>query len=205
MTNLYCISGLGADHRVFQKLRIPGATLHPVPWPYFDKHDELACYAQKVAAQIPNGPNDAILGLSFGGMLASEIARMRPAQQVFIVSSLKSSFELPPMGRFLQFVAKHRLRPLLNRFGCHTEEERALLRSILEDTDSHFARCAFKAIVEWRSTTPVPDNIVHIHGTADQMIPPDNLKPTHWIEGGEHIMIYSRADEVSALIAQHLT
>ena len=82
MTTIHCISGLGADQRIFQKLQIPGAVLKPVPWPDFDKYDELACYAQKVAALIPEGPDEVILGLSFGGMLASEIARMRPSAKV---------------------------------------------------------------------------------------------------------------------------
>ncbi len=45
-----------------------------------------------------------LLGLSFGGMLASEIARMRPEQQVIIVSSAKSPAELEMPGKALQFI-----------------------------------------------------------------------------------------------------
>ncbi len=84
------------------------------------------------------------------------------------------------------------------------DEEHALIQSILEDTDPHFARCAFRALIEWQSSTPAPGNIVHIHGTADQLIVPDKILATHWVEGGQHIMIYNRADVVSTLIAQHL-
>ena len=51
---------------------------------------------------------------------------------------------------------------------------------------------------------PEGDELVHIHGTADQILPPETIHEAHWIKGGEHIMIYNRADEVSALINEHL-
>lgn len=214
MPTIHCISGLGADQRMFQKLHIPGARLKPVPWPDFDRHDEMACYAQKVAALIPEGPDEIILGLSFGGMLASEIARMRPQARVIILSSAKSPSELPPVAGWVRFLGRNGLmpvslgklptKPLLERFGADTEEEKALIRAVLEATDNQFAKRALKAIIEWQ-TTPAPDSIIHIHGTADAMIVPDHIHPDHWIEGGKHIMVYSRAPEVSALIAQYVT
>ena len=127
MPTLHCISGLGADHRMFQKLRIPGWELKAVPWPHIDAHDGMACYAQKVAALIPDSPDDAILGLSFGGMLASEIARVRPGQRVIIVSSAKHPDELGEVSGWLKFIVTKRLLPvglmripnkvILRRFG----------------------------------------------------------------------------------------
>lgn len=212
---IHCISGLGADQRVFANIQIPGAELQAVPWAYFDKHDEMACYAQKMAAQIPEGNDHIILGLSFGGMLASEIARTRPAQRVIIVSSAKSPDELELPGKFLQFVIHRGMLPVglaplggkqvTSRFGAETKEEHHLIHSILKDTDPHFARCAFRAMIDWQSQVAPPENIVHIHGTADQLIRPERINPTHWVKGGSHIMIYNRAAEVSALIAQHLS
>ena len=112
MPTIHCISGLGADQLMFSKLSIPGAELKAVLWPYFDKHDEMACYAQKIGAQIPEGPDEVILGLSFGGMLASEIARTRPGAKVMIVSSVKSPAELPPMAGWTKFLGRNSLMPV---------------------------------------------------------------------------------------------
>lgn len=211
---IHCISGLGADQRLFQKLYIPGAELKAVPWPYIDRHDEMACYAQKVAALIPKGPDNVVLGLSFGGMLAAEIARVRPTQKVIIVSSAKAPAELHMPGNFLQFIIHKRLLPVglavlggrrvTERFGARTDEEHQLIGSVLEDTNPHFARCAFRAMIDWQSQVPPPESLVHIHGTADQIIQPDRIHPTHWISDGSHIMIYNRPDVVSALIEKHL-
>ncbi len=213
MPTLHCISGLGADHRMFQKLRIPGWELKAVPWPHIDAHDEMACYAQKVAALIPDSPDDAILGLSFGGMLASEIARVRPAQRVIIVSSAKHPDELGEVSGWLKFIVTKRLLPvglmripnkvILRRFGAYDDESQLLLRSILDDSDNHLVSVAGKVIMEWQTSAALL-HIVHIHGTADQIIPPEPVKPTHWIEGGEHMMIFTRAEEVGALIAAAL-
>jgi len=214
LVKIHCIPGLGADHRVFQNLHIKNAELMPVAWPYFDKHDDLNCYAQKIAASIPNTPDDVVLGMSFGGMLASEIKRMRPEQQVLIVSSNKLPEERPDMGGFFKFLGKHGLMPfglakyagavLYKRFGAKTSEEKELLHSFFENTDPHFFNCAMRSILEWQTRTPLPPGLVHIHGTSDQILPPDLIHDAYWIEGGEHIMICNRAEEVSSLINEHL-
>jgi pimeloyl-ACP methyl ester carboxylesterase len=214
MITFHCISGLGADGRAFQKLSIPGVSFKYVPWPYFDKHDEMACNAQKVAALIPQGPDDHILGLSLGGMLASEIAITRPDQKVIIVSSARTPDELPELHGALEFIGRHKLilpklgflvaGKMSEILGAQTKEEADVIKAMMMDVDGHFIRCAAKAILEWQQRTPSPASIIHIHGTSDRVIPPQRVHPTHWVKGGQHMMIYSRAQEVSGLIAQHL-
>lgn len=210
--NLYCLSGLGADQRIFRKLEIPGITLVSVPWLVPDKHDDMACYAQKLASKIPE-KNPLILGVSFGGMLATEISRMQPVKKVFIVSSLKDASQLPPVSPLLKFLFDHRMFPVglskirnkvtFERFGAETEEEKNLLMDILRDTDNGFSKWAFKALLNWNTTTPAV-NTLHLHGSADQIIPPDHLHPDYLIEGGTHFMIYKRASEVAAIIGKEL-
>jgi pimeloyl-ACP methyl ester carboxylesterase len=212
MKRIYCISGLGADQRIFRKLQIPGAELVPVPWPAFDKHDDMPCYAQKIMAQIPD-ERPTIIGVSFGGMLSVEIARQISINKAFIVSSAKTIAELPPVSGFLQFLLRNDLMPvglfknfhkqMYERFGVHTDEEKKLLVSILDDTDPAFVKWAFKTLLHWQNTE-VPANIVHIHGTADRLIPPDHIRPNYWIDGGTHFMVYNRAGEISRIIAAEL-
>ena len=94
-------------------------------------------------------------------------------------------------------------RFLFERFGAKTKEEKELLRAILEDTDPHFVKWAMNALLSWQNET-VPGNITHIHGTADHIILPDNIKPDYWIAGGTHMMIYNRADEINKIINSNL-
>jgi len=212
MRRIYCISGLGADQRVFQKLRIPGAELVPVAWPAFDRYDDMPCYAQKVLAQIPE-EKPVLIGVSFGGMLSVEIARQLPVTKAILVSSAKTRDELPQVGGFVQFLLRNNMIPLgllknfhnqmAARFGASTEEEKKLLVSIVSETDNSFVRWALQVLLGWQNHE-VPPGVVHIHGTADRMIPPDNVKPDYWIDGGTHFMIYDRAAEISGIIVSQL-
>ncbi|MBS1615017.1 MAG: alpha/beta hydrolase [Bacteroidetes bacterium] len=214
MSIIHCISGLGADERVFKKLAIPGVEFRYVPWPYLDPKDDMLHYAEKIAALIPSGPDDHILGLSFGGMLASEIALMRPGQKVFLISSCKSPAELPPLNPVLRFFARNRLVFMgmlsmlqwrfMTLFGVENDEERSMVREVMADSDPHFVRCAGKVIIEWKMNQKPRPDLIQIHGTADRILPPQYVKPTIWIKNGHHLMVFSRAKEISALIAQYL-
>lgn len=211
MNRIYCISGLGADARIFANVHIPDTELVHLPWPEPDKHDEISCYAQKIAGSIPE-PNPSILGMSFGGMLAVEIAKAQPTKKVAIISSVKTAAELPDVSNTLKFLIKTRLLPvglaksggnaIYERFGANTEEEKHLLRSILDDTDPHFMKWAFRAMLKWRNNA-VPTHLLHIHGTADRIISPDKVKPDKWIEGGTHLMIYNRAAEINPVLSAY--
>ena len=92
MDKLYCISGLGADHRLFAHIAVPGYELVDVPWLPFPRTDTMATYAMKLAATMPD--DAPIIGLSLGGMLATEIAKRSPQRRVVIISSAKVRAEL---------------------------------------------------------------------------------------------------------------
>ena len=213
MKNIYCISGLGADERIFKKLNIPNAKLVYLPWVTFDKYDDLPCYAQKMASQISED-DPMILGLSFGGMLVTEIVKQRNIERAFLISSAKGKHELPDVSSTLKYLIQHDLIPyslfkrpnkiLYDRFGAKSDEEKRMLDAIMEDTDTSFLRWALKAILNWQNTI-VPANIIHIHGTEDKILQPAFIDATYWLNGGTHMMVYNRANEVSALIAGHVS
>ena len=97
MERIYCISGLGGNQKLFEKLIVKGYELVPVNWVPFEKKDTLANYAQKLAKTIPEA-NPIILGLSFGGMLTVEIAAQQNVKKALIISSAKSRDELTLAG-----------------------------------------------------------------------------------------------------------
>lgn len=94
MTTIYCISGIGADERIFRRLNIPGVVLQHIKWVEPGKNDTIATYAQKLLPQIPE-ENPVLLGVSFGGMVAIEINKLVPVRQIFLVSSSKTKNEIP--------------------------------------------------------------------------------------------------------------
>lgn len=212
MKNLYCISGLGADERIFAHLNVPGNHLVHLPWVEHEPKDDIARYAQKMAALIKE-QNPTILGLSFGGMVAVEIAKLMPVKQTILVSSAKSKNELPDFDGTLKFFIQHNLIPyglfkkpntiLYDKFGAESEEDKNILKLIMKDTDTHFLGWAFKAILNWKNII-VPPKIIHIHGTADKVIPPNSVTANYWIENGSHMMMYNRANTINEILTQHI-
>ena len=213
MKNIYCISGLGADERIFNKLVVDGVNFIYLPWVIAQDTDNVETYAAKMAATIPEA-NPIILGMSFGGMLAVEIAKIMPVKKLFLISTAKTKHELGEYPCIVKFFIKYNLIPFniikyfpnrifYDRFGAKTEEEKKMLAGILRDTDTAFLKWAMKALLTWNNET-YTDNYVQLHGTKDKIISPEYVNPDLWIDGGTHIMIYSLAGIINGIIAHHL-
>jgi len=209
---IYCLSGLGADARVFSKLIVPGYKLVHLKWLPFSKKDTLETYAIKMAELIDEA-DPVIIGVSFGGMLATEIAKRYNTTKTILISSAKTKGELPVYHGILRSIIINRLIPpfflkignpvIYDMFGAHSSEERKMLSEVFKHSDGDIMSHAMKAIVLWENNM-IPANLIHIHGTSDKIIPFENVKPDYVIEGGSHIMIYNRAGEISKIIAKEL-
>jgi pimeloyl-ACP methyl ester carboxylesterase len=213
MKKIYCITGLGADHRFFGKLRITGYDLIPVPWVKADDADTLPTYAMKMYKAIQE-PAPVIIGLSFGGMLATEIKKQVPAATVILVSSAKTIDEIGYDNFLFKAISRMGVIPeswfvtpfpfILDLLGAQTEAEKSEFRQMMASGDPDFVKWCVNSILHWENRE-VPSGIFHIHGTDDKVIWPTWVHPDVWIEDGSHIMIYNRADEVAAHIKQHLS
>lgn len=203
----YLIPGLGADERVFQFLRLQGET-HVLRWlaPQ-NSSEKLPQYAARLAASIPENQPCWLVGVSFGGVLALEIAQLRPLTRVVLISSFIGPQELPWLGRVARATGLHHLVPasLLPRlprvaqwfFGVKNGREYQLLRQILHDTDPHFTQWAIAQLLQWpgRSTPPT----ARIHGTDDRLLPAGAAHSQHRLPGG-HLIIISQAREISQIL-----
>ena len=69
---IYCISGLGADHTVFDRLDINGEKVC-ISWIPSFEWESLKDYARRLTAQVDTSEPFLLLGVSFGGMLAVEM------------------------------------------------------------------------------------------------------------------------------------
>jgi esterase/lipase len=210
--NIYCISGLGADEKVFTNLSVSGYKLNYVPWLKPKKKEKIEDYAARMAAQISE-PAPVLLGVSFGGMIGIEIAKQVAVKKLFIISSIKSVKELPS---WMRIVGKMKLNKLLptksykytekvdnNRLGVTTEEEREMVRAYRRNADPQYLEWAINQVVNWKNDWQ-PDQIVHIHGDKDKIFPVKKLQNTHIIKDGTHMMIYNRAKEIGQYIGETL-
>ena len=74
---------------------------------------------------------------------------------------------------------------------------------MLRETDPAFMRWAMEAIVNWNNEQ-YPAPYIHIHGSADKILPAAYTKPTHLIKGAGHSLILNRAPEVNEILKEYL-
>lgn len=210
MKDIYLLSGLGCDERVYDFIDFSGFRTHPIRWIEPQENEPIARYAQRLAEQV-HTPQPVLIGVSFGGMMAVELAKWIDTERVILISSAKTKWEVPFYYRMAGWLRLNRLVParllkMVNRvtflfFGTETRAEENLLRSIIRDTDEKFLAWAVDQIVHWKNTT-VFHHLVHIHGTRDKILP---LKSADYkVPGGGHFMIVNKARQVSALIREVL-
>lgn len=72
LKDIYCVSGLGADERVFQKLKFQGYQPVHICWVEPNLEESIAEYAKRLTIQIKS-ERPILIGLSFGGIMAVEI------------------------------------------------------------------------------------------------------------------------------------
>jgi pimeloyl-ACP methyl ester carboxylesterase len=204
----YLIPGLGADERVFRRLRLAG-TVHVLRWLAPQSPTEpLTHYAARLAEAVPADAPCWLVGVSFGGLLAQEIGRLRPLARVVLISSLGSPLDLPPLLRLACATGVHRLVPFgllkwLPRlaqwfFGARGGSEYRLLRQILADTDPAFARWATAQLLAWRG--PGLPGAVRLHGTRDRLLPAGPARIEYPVPGAGHFLIVSHAPQVSQVL-----
>ena len=212
MQPIYFISGLGADERVFRLLNLPGYELHYIVWEQPEKNETLAEYTARLLPQIKSEA-PVIIAVSFGGIIAQEMARLIPIKKLVIISSLKNRNELPPLYKFASAIRLNRIIPALffKRstwitdifFGVKGTSEKNLLKNILQSTDTAFLKWAIEQALHWKPDS-TPFDITHIHGTNDMILPIKYIRPDYRIEGGGHLMVLNKAREVSAILREVL-
>lgn len=213
---VYLLSGLGVDGRVFNNIDLREYQPQLIEWIPFLKNENIFHYAQRLSAQVE--PHSILIGLSFGGMIAVEIAKHTSISKIILLSSASNFRQIPRLFRICDWSKLIKILPksfILKAnpvtfwlFGITRQHEKVLLRQILADTDYHFLIWAVRQITQWKNTE-VNTEVVHLHGTKDRLL----LKPTeissiamlkYGIENGGHFMIITHSEEITSIIKKEL-
>lgn len=206
MKTIYCISGLGADEKAFAKIHVPGYQLYHLHWLTPFKNEPLAGYAKRMASQIHES-NPILMGLSFGGILCIEIAKLMPVQKVILISSIPTDKQLPLWMKAAGKLQLHRIVPLNPHtkllqpvqdffIGAKGLKEKEIVRRYRQQVQMDYLKWAIDAILKWKNDWK-PQHLYHIHGDADKIFPVSKVKPDHVVKGGTHFMIFSKAKDVN--------
>jgi pimeloyl-ACP methyl ester carboxylesterase len=212
--NVYFISGLGADKRAFERLRLPAKfSLHYLDWITPHKNESLNAYAKRLADAIDTSQPFSLVGLSMGGMIAATMTEFLQPQKTILISSIACNAEFPPLLKFVRATHVHKFMPeyVLHQpnimaywlFGAKSRSEKTLMHYLISNSDPRFVKWAIGAIVNWKNCER-PKQLFHIHGDRDKILPLKYTKPDVIIEKGSHFMVWTKAGQVSKLIEQAL-
>jgi len=202
-THVYLMPGMAANASIFENINLPESQFvtHTLEWFVPEKGMSLVDYAKKMCEKIEE-PDPILLGVSFGGMLVQEMAKIIPVQKIIVVSSVKSKQELPKRMIFAKYTKVHKLLPtgLVNNvellakyaFGETVTKRLHLYEKYLSVRDKYYIDWSIDQIVNWNQLVP-PKNVVHIQGERDAVFPMVNIKDCITVKNGTHTMIIHRA------------
>jgi pimeloyl-ACP methyl ester carboxylesterase len=212
MKNIYAISGLGADERAFFKTNFGANNVTHLPWLQPLPKETIEAYALRLSKNIIH-ENPILVGLSFGGMMAIEIAKHISVEKIILISSAKTRDELPAFYRYAGRIKLQKLIPVSllksgNRvtnfmFSTRTKNDKKILAIMIKESNTTFIRWAVDIILNWQNKI-VPQNVIHIHGTKDRILPYKNIKNAVTVNAGPHLMLITKAVEVNKLLQEAL-
>lgn len=209
-TTVYLFPGEGSDERIFSKISFDTnyRVVH-VSLPAPEEGARMKEYAMAISPQIDTSGSYIFIGVSFGGMICSELADYMKPKKIIIISSAKCRSELPHRYRFQRIIPINKLIPeKLVKSGARflqpiVEPDRDLhaeiFNSMLASKSPTYYKRTVNLILNWKRDKP-HSNIIHIHGTNDHTLPIRNIKADYVIEGGSHMMTLTRGKEINALI-----
>jgi pimeloyl-ACP methyl ester carboxylesterase len=201
--HVYFMPGMAANSSIFEYISLPvdQFEVHFLDWTIPAKGIDIAAYAKQLSSLIHH-KNPVLLGVSLGGIVVQEIAKIIPTRKVIIVSSVKSKNELPKRMLFARYTNIHKVLPtgLVNNvellakyaFGETVTKRLALYEKYLSIRDKHYIDWCIHELVNWQQTEPSM-SVIHIHGDKDAVFPIANITKCIKVKNGTHTMIIHRA------------
>lgn len=210
-TMIYLFPGQGSDERLFKHLVLPpGYDTLNISYPVPDKHETLAAYAMRFIEEIDLSTPYILVGVSLGGMICAELSDTLSPLRTILISSAKTTHELPGRYTFQQHFRLNRIIPKrLTKGGARLlqgivepdrKHDKETFKEMLKAKDPLYLKRTVDMIINWDRST-YPDKIVHIHGDKDHTIPINNVEYDYLIEEGSHMMMLTRAKEINEIIA----
>ena len=213
--NIFLLPGLGFDGRIFERLNLPERT-KALSWLVPLKKESIADYALRMGEEYLGEGSSILIGHSFGGIMAQEMAKWFSVEQIILISSIKSPAENPMKFRALAPFGIHRFftKELTLKtfpywaasFGYAEEEEQELFKAMVAEQDNRYLQWALYQLSKWKGVQNLKTRITQIHGDQDHTFPISKIQsPDHIVSGGSHMMVYSQANEIEKLIYNSLT
>lgn len=210
---LILLPGLGTDHRLLEPQRREFPQLAVPAWIPPQGNESLPDYAGRMAANVRPADDAPLIlgGVSFGGMLAYEMARHLKPHAVVLIASCRTRRGLRPVyraGRRLLplipvrawDVAKLLAGPFVRLQAGVPAGRRKLAVAMFRESDSRFMHWVLRAILHWHPHPLEGTPVCQIHGGRDLLIPARRVEADQVIPDGGHLINVTHAGHVNAFL-----
>ena len=210
---LILFPGLGADDRPLEPQRQAFPQLVIPPWIPPRKKESLPDYAARMADAIrPSRDVPLVLGgVSFGGMIAYEMARHIKPDALVLIATCRTRRGLRPWYRASRWllpllpvqaweIAKLLSGPVVTLRISVPKAQRDLAVQMFKDVDSSFMHWTLQAILNWHPTPLEGIRVMHIHGGRDRVLPVRGAEPDEVIPDGGHLINVTHAKQVNTFL-----
>ena len=196
--------GMAANCDIFENIKLDDSkyTLHFIEWLQPEKNESLERYSNRIALQIKE-ENPVLIGVSFGGIIVQEVAKIIATEKVIIISSVKDPSEFPARIHWAKKWKLYRFFPtsyitlienvtkkIVSSKKIHQRID--MYQKYLSVRSKNYLDWAFKNIILWENKNPV-QNVYHLHGTKDHIFPHKRIKNAEFLENGTHVMVLINA------------
>ena len=206
---LYIISGLGADRKVFENINFPNvfSEIIYIDWLMPQPEESFPDYVKRMAETIELDEKFCLLGYSFGGILVQEIHKLKPAQKIVILGSIKShkekslAFQLAKKSRIFEKVSE-------SYFDEHKIKSLEWIRKVFHPKLWHYftiktpsyLKWSINKILEWESEENPA--VIQILADKDIVFPPKYSTPDYIIQNGTHLFPVTKGKEVTKILEE---
>lgn len=206
---LYVISGLGADFKVLEKINFP-ESLEVVflDWLIPENKEDFHHYVERMADRVDDSEPFALLGYSFGGLIVQEIDKIKSAEKVVIMGSIKSDKE---KSRFIKFGEMSRITKYLpqSMFNVKSAAIYSVARNIVDPKnpklmeyftvrDQYYLKWGIQKVSDWKfEENP---KVIQILGSKDIVFPVKYSKPDYVVQNGTHLFPATKPKQVSKIL-----
>ncbi len=213
--HIYFMPGLAASSKIFEYIHFADNKfeLHYLEWlEPENERESLSSYASKYVELIKHR-KPVLIGVSFGGILIQEISNLIEVSKVIIISSIKSQDEMPKRLKLIRSSRVYKIFPTkrlskiddFSKYDFHPnlKKKGELYNKYLSIRNEKYLNWALRNVLFWNNKS-IRKDIIHIHGTKDEIFPIKYVKDCISVEGGTHAMIIIKAKKISAIIEKLL-
>jgi alpha/beta superfamily hydrolase len=200
---VYFMPGLAAGPSIFENIKLPEEQfeMYFLEWFLPIENESIESYALRMTQKITHD-NPVLIGVSFGGVLVQEMAKIIQTDKVIIISSVKTNKEFPSRFKIARNTKAYKLIPtqlladieklVKYAFGDNIVTKRIkLYEKYLSVRDKHYLDWAIETILCWNQKE-INEAVIHIHGDTDEVFPIKHIRKCIVVKGGTHIMILNK-------------